>query len=415
MQEKVDFLILGTGLAETMLAAILTEKGYKVMVIDSNSSYGSEFTTVSYEELVKSDLFTIKKKVSDEDFSGISREFNIDLIPKLLLMESELKDVFIEKQIDELVGFSPIKGSYFYSDKLHPVPKNERSALSCGAIGFMQKTKVARFFYNLRNLKATKKTMKEEFEYFGLEKDSVDFIGHGIALHLSDDYLYERPIITYNRIIRYIQSIVSYNNSESPFIYPQYGLSDICQGFVRKASCLGCVFMLGANITEINKQKVKVIDPNKQEIEIDFMHLITDPSYISKKVTKKIIRSVLICKKTGKGSRSVVFLHSKFNRKNDVFAVILDSETKACPDGYEIVILSTVKETDDIEKEISIFIKKFNVIEYYIGERDLYENMSNDYFVTRNVDESSLMDNIYEDVKRIIKEIEKVSDRKDLQ
>lgn len=424
-KETHDVVIFGTGLAECMVAYEMAKEGKKVFVIDTHEIYGEDFSTLKYEDLTKSDLFNVHKVISeDTKLMDNSNQFNIDLIPKLLLMESDLKNVFLKDQIDQIIGFSPIVGSFLYSNKLHTIPKNEKQAMSSGAVsGFIQKTKVARFFYNLRNVDklgyAYKSTMKQEFDMFGLDSTSIDFIGHAIALHLNNNYLKEHPKKTYDHILRFIQSVVSYDNSESPFIYPQYGLSDICQAYVRKAACLNSIFMLNAKNIKIDleKKEVAVTDPNEEDLLISYTDIVLNPNYLNfissqtqeVKVYKEIIRCILVCKKNKKydGSRNITFLHNNFMRQNDVFGVVLDSKSMACPKEYEICILSTVKETNDIEEELKVFMNKFEVIEYYIGTRNILNNENKNVLCTRSIDESVLMENIYEDVKRILKELKK--------
>ena len=68
-------------------------------------------------------------------------------------------------------------------------------------------------------------------------------------------------------------------------------------------------------------------------------------------------------------------------------------------------ILSTIKETSDPKKEIMPFIFKFDVINYYIDVRNTYENLSDSVIFTENVDESPLMDNIYDNVCELMKTI----------
>ena len=413
----VDAVILGTGLSESIISMLLSEQKKKVLVVDTTNCYGSEFATLNYIEFVK--LFNAQP---NKLFVDISNQFNIDLIPKLLLMESNLKNFFLEKQIDAMVTFAPIKGSYFYSDKLYTITKNEASSLKCKAIGFMQKTKIARFFYNLRNINKNqyefRDTMQDEFDFFGLDKLSIDFIGHGIAMYTDDKYLNEPPMKTYDRILKYIQSIVSYENSESPFIYPHYGLSDICQAFVRKSACLGGEFMLNAKIKTIKTKNnlIQIYDSLGTLYNIKYTKLISNPSYFVSNtsidcrpstIKKEIIRCIMICKKNNKfdGSRTITFSHTNFNRNNDVFGIVLGSNTMSCPKDYEVCILSTIKETSDPKKEIMPFIFKFDVINYYIDVRNTYENLSDSVIFTENVDESPLMDNIYDNVCELMKTI----------
>ncbi|TBT98894.1 GDP dissociation inhibitor protein, partial [Hamiltosporidium tvaerminnensis] len=90
-------------------------------------------------------------------------------------------------------------------------------------------------------------TMKEQFEYFKLNTSSSDFIGHAIALNLDDNYLYKHPIETYDKIYTYVKSCTCYS-SNSPYIYPLYGLSELSQAFCRKAAIQGTVYRLNTEI-----------------------------------------------------------------------------------------------------------------------------------------------------------------------
>ncbi|ORD94096.1 GDI1 [Enterospora canceri] len=417
--EEYDYVILGTGLSESIISMLIAEKRKKVLVVDRFQCYGSEFATLSYVELLEH--FGIKS--NEVDLVTKTREFNIDLTPKLLMNESDLKNLIVEKEIHKIVGFSAVVGSYLYNSKLHVIPRNEAQSMQCSAIGFIQKTKVARFFYNLRHVAKRgyvyKKRMIDEFNMFGLDKLAVDFIGHGIAMEVDNEYLKKCPKITYNKILRYVQSIVSYDNSESPFIYPHYGLSDICQAFVRKAACNGAEFMINTKIMCINTQNntINLIDPDGNGHEIKYGKMVADPSYFTldildcckSVVSKRIIRCIMILKKNKKylGSRNITFLHSSLNRSNDVFVVVLDSKTRACPPEYEIGILSTVQETDNPEAEIAPILSKFDTIKHFIEIRNVYANDDTESVIfTTGVNENPMMDEIYDDVQTVLKKLD---------
>lgn len=408
-KESYDFVIIGTGLAETAISCILAKTGkYKILHIDTNSSYGSEFATLQYKQL--EDHFNTPEDKISQEFLKFNREFNIDLTPKLLLQDSKLKDFLLENEIHDLVSFTSIKGSYLYSNKLHSVPTNEAQALKSSAISFLQKPRVIRFFWHVRNYFKdntikTKGTTKEELEYFSLNSDSIDFIGHAIALNLDDNYLHQDPKITYSKIMRYISSIVCYEGTESPYIYPLYGLSELCQSFARRSALHGTLFMLNANIKNIDKSEIRLVDPNGDNHTITARKIIADPKYFStSKVARKIIRCIMICKREDRTSRNIIFLKKQLARKNDIFCVILTSEEMACPVGYEVGIISTVQEGNDPENEIQPILNKFNILKKFIEVRSLLQNDDDENVIfTGGVDESALMDNIYEDIESILK------------
>lgn len=408
--EEYDYLIIGTGLAETAVSSILsTNKNIKIMHIDTNCTYGSEFSTLQYSQLLEH----FKCKNINNELLEKNREFNIDLTPKMLLQDSEMKDFLLENNIQDLVNFTSIKGSYLFTDKLHSIPTSEAKALKSSVVSFSQKFKVVNFFWNVRKYAkdsqiSMKSTMFEEFKSFGLSQDSIDFIGHAIALNLNDDYLNKHPSYTYDRIVRYVSSLVSYENSESPYLYPLYGLSEICQAFARKSALNGTIFMLRGKIKKLSEEEVVVEDPDNKLIEIKTKKIICDPKYWpGSKVQKEIIRCIMIIRKQSIESRNIVFLKEKLKRKHDIFCIILGSSEFACPSGYEIGIISTVKETEDFESEIKHVLSKFEVIEYFVETRQVLTNDdTNKVIFTESVDESPLFDGIYDDIKKIVNKLQ---------
>ncbi len=73
--------------------------------------------------------------------------------------------------------------------------------------------------------------MKELFDQFGLSPDTIDFIGHSLALHVDDSYLTQAALPTVEKIRLYCESLARY--SKSPYIYPLYGLGELPQAFAR--------------------------------------------------------------------------------------------------------------------------------------------------------------------------------------
>lgn len=92
---------------------------------------------------------------------------------------------------------------------------------------------------------------------FELEPNTIDFIGHAVALYINDDFLNRPAIDTIEKIKLYMDSIGRYG--DSPFIYPIYGLGGcqifipvgIPEGFSRMAAVNGGTFMLNADVDEV--------------------------------------------------------------------------------------------------------------------------------------------------------------------
>jgi Rab GDP dissociation inhibitor len=94
---------------------------------------------------------------------------------------------------------------------------------------------------------------------FELEPNTIDFVGHAVALHTNDNFLNRPAIETIDKIKLYMDSIGRYG--DSPFIYPVYGLGGdisfikkyligIPEGFSRMAAVNGGTFMLNADVDE---------------------------------------------------------------------------------------------------------------------------------------------------------------------
>lgn len=408
--EEYDYVIIGTGLAETAVSCTLAKTGkYKILHLDSAGTYGSEFSTLQYRALL--DHFGTEPGPCDSSLLARSAEFSVDLTPKLLLQDSQLKDFLLANEIQDLVSFTAVHGSFLFTTKLHAVPTNEAQALRSGAVSLLQKPRVIRFFWNVRaffrgSSTAVKNTMREEFAGFGLSTDSMDFIGHAVALNLNDDYLNEDPCRTYRRIVQYVSSVACYEGSESPYIYPLYGLSELCQAFARRSALYGSVFMLNARIAQAAGGELSVTDPDGGTHRIKARRIIADPRALpGSRISKQIIRCIMVLRNSG-ASRNVIFLKKQLGRQNDIFCVILGPDEMACPAGHEVGILSTVRETDNPEAEIAPVLARFDILRRFTEVRDLCENDDRDNIIfTKGVDESALMDNIYADIERILEKL----------
>lgn len=84
---------------------------------------------------------------------------------------------------------------------------------------------------------------------FELEPNTLDFVGHAVALYTNDSFLEKPAIQTIEKIKLYMDSIGRYG--DSPFIYPIYGLGGIPEGFSRMAAVNGGTFMLNADLDEV--------------------------------------------------------------------------------------------------------------------------------------------------------------------
>jgi Rab GDP dissociation inhibitor len=91
------------------------------------------------------------------------------------------------------------------------------------------------------------KPAKAMFEKFGLEENTIDFIGHAVALYNDESFMQYPALEVIKKIQLYMDSMGRYGNS--PFIYPIYGLGGIPEGFSRISAVNGGTFMLNTDIS----------------------------------------------------------------------------------------------------------------------------------------------------------------------
>ena len=81
--------------------------------------------------------------------------------------------------------------------------------------------------YNKCNLLVM--TMDQLYAHFGLAEDTIEFIGHAVALQPDTAYRRQPALPTVKRIQLYYQSLTRFAGLKSPYIYPLYGLGELPQ------------------------------------------------------------------------------------------------------------------------------------------------------------------------------------------
>ena len=350
MNETYDAIVLGTGLKECILAGLLSRmNGKKILQIDRNSYYGAESASLNLTNLWKN--FRDGKTPPKE--YGENRDWNVDLIPKFVMSDGDLVKLIFKAQVHNYLEWKSIDGTYVYQwDKgglfsnakgvIHKVPSNDKEAISSDLMGLFEKNRCRKFFqfiqeFNLNDTKTHDKVkpngpFKDIVKKFGLESNTVDFIGHAVALYTNDKFLDDDSVKTIDNIKLYMNSVGKYG--ESPFIYPIYGLSGLAEAFSRCCALNGGIYMLNRDCDEIlydDNGKFKGI---KSQGEVAFgKMLIADPTYIAKLESKKvkslgkIIRCICIMnhpipKTKDMPSTQIIIPQKQVNRKNGKLLLI---------------------------------------------------------------------------------------------
>ncbi|KAK8445649.1 hypothetical protein SEVIR_9G362500v4 [Setaria viridis] len=236
MDEEYDVIVLGTGLKECIISGLLSVEGLKVLHMDRNDYYGGESSSLNLTKLWK----RFKGNDSPPEHLGVSKEYNVDMVPKFMMANGALVRVLIHTSVTKYLNFKAVDGSFVYNNgKIHKVPATDVEALKSNLMGLFEKRRARKFFIYVQDydeedpkshegLDLTKVTTREVISKYGLEDDTVDFIGHALALHRDDSYLDEPALDTVKRMKLYAESLARFQGG-SPYIYPLYGLGELPQ------------------------------------------------------------------------------------------------------------------------------------------------------------------------------------------
>lgn len=379
MDEEYDAIICGTGLKECIIAGLLSHAGKKVLHIDRNSYYGGDCASLNLTNLWEQ----YRPGVPPPEEYGHNRDWNIDVIPKFVMANGKLVKMLLKTTVDKYLEWKCVEGTFVYQyqkggffsskgGKIFKVPSNDSEALKSSLMGLWEKKRCRNFFVYIADVDVQdpstwgkidieNQPMKDVFKHYKLEDNTIDFLGHAIALYNNDNYLGEPASECIKKIQLYMDSIGRYG--DHPFLYPVYGLGGIPEGFTRYCAIHGGTYMLNQDIDEVvfgDDGKVVGIRSGDQIAKAPLV--ITDPSYIKKQSghveqTKQLIRSICILNHTipntqDKTSCQIIIPQKQTGRGSDIYVNMVSSSHAICAKGLYVAIVSTTVETDNPEEEI---------------------------------------------------------------
>ena len=187
------------------------------------------------------------------------------------------------------------------------VPANDMEALKSNLMGLFEKKRLINLYKYVQNVDVNdqktwnnmdimKQPMSDIFKHYNLEENTIDFLGHAVALHFSEEYLHMPAIDTILKMQLYLQSVGRYG--DSCFLYPIYGLGGLPEGFSRLCAIHGGTFMLNAKVEEVlfgDDGKVTGVKCDGETATAPIV--ICDPSYTSQdrlKPAGKVIRAICL-------------------------------------------------------------------------------------------------------------------------
>ncbi|CAH1441244.1 unnamed protein product [Lactuca virosa] len=339
MDEEYDVIVLGTGLKECILSGLLSVDGLKVLHMDRNDYYGGESTSLNLIQLWK------KFRGSDKPPAhlGSSRDYNVDMIPKFIMANGALVRVLIHTDVTKYLYFKAVDGSFVYNKgKVHKVPATDMEALKSPLMGIFEKRRARKFFiyvqdYNENDPKThegmdlTRVSTRELIAKYGLDDNTVDFIGHALALHRDDRYLNEPALETVkkNEALRRVTRT-----------FPRRVSLHLSSLWIRRASSGICSVECCGETAKCKK-------------------VVCDPSYLSNKVRKvgKVARAICIMSHpipntNDSHSVQVILPQKQLGRKSDMYLFCSSYSHNVAPKGKFIAFVSTEAESDQPEIEL---------------------------------------------------------------
>ena len=449
MNTTYDVIVLGTGLKECMLAGLLAKfpkktpgeekkEGAKILQLDRNGYYGSDSASLNLTNLWKH----FNKGEVPKQY-GENRDWNVDLIPKYIMANGSLVKLLLKTNVSQYLEWKAVDGTFVYQyDKggifskakgvIHKVPATAAEAMKSSLMGLLEKNRFRKFMtfiqdYDAKDPKTQNGLLpdakfSEFFKKYSLEPNTIDFVGHAVALYTNDDYLEKKAIVTIDKMQLYMNSFGRYGNS--PFIYPVWGLSGLAEGFSRLCALYGGTYMLNRDVDEIlfdengNFRGIK-----SQGEEAYGKILITEPSYVEKlkkvKPTGQVIRRICILNHTVPNTKDVdscqiIIPQKQVNRKNDIFIAVLNSTHSVCKKGYYLAIISTMVETKDPKAELKPAMDIIGEpLEIFDKVSDIYEPIDTSFkdniFITNSFDPQSHFEN---DTDNVIDIYQKITETK---
>lgn len=370
-------IVLGTGLKECILSGLLSVKGKRVLHLDRNGYYGADTASLNLTNLWN----YFRPGTEPPQAYGHNRDWNVDLIPKFIMANGLLVKMLLHTKVTRYLEWKTIDCSYVMqhssggmfssaSNKIHKVPADETEALKSSLMGLFQKKKCRNFYIYIdkvdfdkpetwdgKNL--TQMTMSQVYSDFGLDTQTIDFLGHAVALHIEDSYLEKPAIETMRKIQLFMESMGKYGNS--PFLYPVYGLGGLPESFSRLCAIHGGTYMLNTKVDEILFENGRAVGVRCGEESARAPLVICDPSYAANlektRVTGKVIRAICIMdhpipNTNDATSCQIIIPQKQVNRNYDIYVTMVSSAHAVCAQGLRIVIVSTTVETDNPEQEI---------------------------------------------------------------
>ncbi|KAJ8508448.1 hypothetical protein ONZ45_g9293 [Pleurotus djamor] len=261
-ENEFDVVVVGTDLAQSILAAALSKAGIKVAHIDPNPYYGADNASLNLDELVRwadsADPTQYWSIIKSDTIPPDVKRYSISLTPAVIPSIGPHVTSLVASGVARYGGFKLVQPISVCSTggQLQNVPGSKEDIFRNSSISLLDKRRLMRFlmFAASEFEEKTELQGKEDMPFqqflesvFSLNHDLSNVICFALAhaVAISDPTL---PALT--RIRRYLRSHGRYGPSS--FIVGQYGgAGEIAQGFCRTSAVHGGVYILGRRVKSV--------------------------------------------------------------------------------------------------------------------------------------------------------------------
>ncbi|XP_074275793.1 guanosine nucleotide diphosphate dissociation inhibitor At5g09550-like [Silene latifolia] len=418
MDEEYDVIVLGTGLKECIISGLLSVDGLKVLHMDRNDYYGGASTSLNLNQLWK----RFRGDEQPPESLGLSKEYNVDMIPKFMMANEVLVRILIHTDVTKYLNFKAVDGSFVYNKgKIYKVPATDVEALKSPLMGLFEKRRARKFFIYVQDyedndpkshegLDLNKITARDLIKKYGLEDDTIDFIGHALALYLDDSYLDQPALDFVKRMKLYAESLARFQGG-SPYIYPLYGLGELPQGFARLSAVYGGTYMLSKpDCAVVFDDDGKAIGVSSEGETAKCKKVVCDPGYLPDKVQKvgRVTRAICIMSHPiphthDSHSVQVILPQKQLGRKSDMYLFCCSYTHNVAGKGKYIAFVTTEAETDQPETELKPGVDLLGPVdEIFYDTYDRYEPVntpeSDGCFISTSYDATTHFESTVKDV-----------------
>ncbi|KAK4252748.1 hypothetical protein QN277_014298 [Acacia crassicarpa] len=425
MDEEYDVIVLGTGLKECILSGLLSVDGLKVLHMDRNDYYGGESTSLDLKQLWK----RFRGDDQPPQHLGSYKEYNVDMMPKFMMANGLLVRVLIHTDVTKHLNFKAVDGSFVYNKgKIYKVPATDVEALKSPLMGLFEKRRARKFFIYVQDyeesdpkshegLDLNQVTARELISKYGLEDDTIDFIGHALALHRDDSYLDQPANDFVERVKLYAESLARFQGG-SPYIYPLYGLGELPQAFARLSAVYGGTYMLSKPECKVEfDDSGKAIGVTSEGETAKCKKVVCDPSYLPDKVKKvgKVARAICIMSHpipntNDSHSAQVILPQKQLGHKSDMYLFCCSYSHNVAAQGKYIAFVLAEAETDQPEVELKPGIDLLGPVdEIFYDTYDIYEPENDceadSCFISTSYDPTTHFESTVKDVLALYRKI----------